>query len=75
MIDVSWQALYWKFLLVDRRTKIQSGERATSMTFLYKAKRGWIGKLLVATPEKWREPGFMLGQLGRISFTSKIMHR
>ncbi|KAI0027293.1 hypothetical protein K488DRAFT_81179 [Vararia minispora EC-137] len=57
-----WQVCYWKFVWVNRRTKIQSGERTTSLTFFLNNKRGWVGKLLVATPPERRAVYYMLGQ-------------
>ncbi|KAI0311146.1 hypothetical protein OF83DRAFT_1177858 [Amylostereum chailletii] len=57
-----WQACYWKFVWVNRRSKIQSGERTTSLTFFLNHKRGWVGRLLVATPPDRRAQYFMLGQ-------------
>jgi hypothetical protein len=59
-----WQALYWKFVLVDRRTKIESGQRTTSFSFLLNDKRGVIGRWLSAIPAGRREATFMFGQLG-----------
>ncbi|KAG6896676.1 hypothetical protein C0992_006749 [Termitomyces sp. T32_za158] len=41
-IYVIWQLLYWKFILVDRRSKIESGERTTSFSYLLNDKRGVI---------------------------------
>jgi len=63
IIYLIWQTLYWKFVLVDRRKKIESGQRTTSFSFLLNDKRGVIGKFLGATPPKQRELYFMLGQL------------
>ncbi|KAG6849635.1 hypothetical protein H0H93_006758 [Arthromyces matolae] len=60
---VIWQLLYWKFILVDRRSKIESGERTTSFSFLLNDKRGIIGKWLAAIPPSYREASFMGGQL------------
>lgn len=57
-----WQVCYWKFVWVNRRTKIQSGERTTSLTFFLNNKRGWVGKLLVATPPERRALYYMMGQ-------------
>ncbi|KAF8076039.1 hypothetical protein FPV67DRAFT_1558595 [Lyophyllum atratum] len=39
-IYMIWQLLYWKFILIDRRNKIESGERTTSFSFLLNDKRG-----------------------------------
>ncbi|KAF9569457.1 hypothetical protein CPC08DRAFT_701944 [Agrocybe pediades] len=57
-----WQILYWKFLLVDRRAKIESGQRTTSFSFLLNDKRGAIGRMLSAVPAPYREASFMAGQ-------------
>ncbi|KXN86321.1 hypothetical protein AN958_10183 [Leucoagaricus sp. SymC.cos] len=63
-IYCSWQLLYWKFVLVDRRAKIDSGQRTTSFSYLLNDKRGVIGKSLTAIPPKYREAFFIGGQLG-----------
>ncbi|KAJ3499431.1 hypothetical protein NLJ89_g10104 [Agrocybe chaxingu] len=57
-----WQLLYWKFLLVDRRAKIESGQRTTSFSFLLNDKRGAIGRILSSIPPQFREASFMGGQ-------------
>ncbi|PPQ66278.1 hypothetical protein CVT26_010962 [Gymnopilus dilepis] len=57
-----WQLLYWKFVLVDRRAKIESGQRTTSFSFLLNDKRGVIGRALSAVPPAYREASFMGGQ-------------
>ncbi|KAK7061395.1 integral to membrane protein [Favolaschia claudopus] len=62
-IYLSWQILYWKFILVDRRQKIESGQRTTSFSFLLNDKRGMIGRMLSSTPPAYREVSFMAGQL------------
>lgn len=62
-IYVSWQLLYWKFVLVDRRHKIESGQRTTSFTWLLSDKRGVIGRALSALPADSRIAAFMFGQL------------
>ncbi|KAJ8483242.1 hypothetical protein ONZ45_g14661 [Pleurotus djamor] len=62
-IYLSWQLLYWKFVLVDRRAKIQSGQRTTSFSFLLNDKRGAIGRALSSVPPAYREAAFMGGQL------------
>jgi len=62
-IYMIWQLLYWKFVLIDRRTKIASGQRTTSFSFLLNDKRGVIGRSLSSVPEQFREPAFMCGQL------------
>ncbi|ELU41817.1 hypothetical protein AG1IA_04137 [Rhizoctonia solani AG-1 IA] len=61
--DLIWQTLYWKFVLVDKRKKIESGQRTTSFSFLLNEKRGAIGKALSSIPAQYRELGFMMGQL------------
>ncbi|OJT13348.1 hypothetical protein TRAPUB_10114 [Trametes pubescens] len=58
-----WQLLYWKYVLIDRRAKVQSGQRITSFTFLLNDKRGAIGRALSRVPPQYREASFMLGQL------------
>ncbi|PAV21114.1 integral to membrane [Pyrrhoderma noxium] len=63
LIYVSWQALYWKFVLVDRRKKIESGERTTSFSWMLNDKRGVIGRMLSRIPRQYRELSFMSGQL------------
>ncbi|KAG6865995.1 hypothetical protein C0991_009667 [Blastosporella zonata] len=62
-IYVIWQLLYWKFILIDRRSKIESGERTTSFSWLLNDKRGVIGKTLSSVPSQYREAFFMFGQL------------
>jgi hypothetical protein len=61
--DCSWQLLYWKFVLVDRRDKIDSGQRTTSFSYLLNDKRSFIGKKLAAIPPNSREAFFLGGQL------------
>ncbi|KAJ7873355.1 hypothetical protein B0H14DRAFT_146196 [Mycena olivaceomarginata] len=63
VIYLSWQLLYWKFVLVDRREKIESGERTTSFSFLLNSKRGVIGRSLSAIPPAYRVMSFLTGQL------------
>ncbi|KAG6901886.1 hypothetical protein C0995_007011 [Termitomyces sp. Mi166 len=63
-IYVIWQLLYWKFILVDRRSKIESGERTTSFSYLLSDKHGIIGKTLSSVSPRYREAFFMGGQLG-----------
>ncbi|KAI0824677.1 hypothetical protein BC628DRAFT_1322058 [Trametes gibbosa] len=58
-----WQLLYWKFVLIDRRAKVESGQRITSFTFLLNDKRSAIGRSLARIPPRYREHSFMLGQL------------
>ncbi|KZP13096.1 hypothetical protein FIBSPDRAFT_921728 [Athelia psychrophila] len=58
-----WQVLYWKLVMHDRRAKIASGQRTTSLSFLLNDKRGNIGRWLSNVPERYRELSFMAGQL------------
>ncbi|KAM5534871.1 hypothetical protein V8D89_011426 [Ganoderma adspersum] len=58
-----WQLLYWKYVLIDRRAKVQSGQRITSFTWLLNDKRGAIGRALAKIPPEQREISFMAGQL------------
>jgi len=58
-----WQMLYWKFVLINRRSKIASGQRTTSFSFLLNDKRGAIGRSLSSVPPQYREAAFMFGQL------------
>ncbi|KAG1715981.1 hypothetical protein ID866_1205 [Astraeus odoratus] len=62
VIYLIWQLLYWKFVLVDRRTKIVSGQRTTSFSWLLNDKRGKIGQLLAKIPPERRVLSFMIGQ-------------
>jgi hypothetical protein len=55
--------LYWKFVLVNRRKKIESGQRATSFLYLLNAKKSIIGSFLSKVPQQHREAAFMGGQL------------
>lgn len=61
-IYLIWQLLYWKFILIDRRPKIESGERTTSFSWLLNDKRGVIGRTLSSVPPRYREHLFMFGQ-------------
>ncbi|KAI6122806.1 hypothetical protein EV401DRAFT_1318071 [Pisolithus croceorrhizus] len=61
-IYLSWQLLYWKFVLIDRKTKISSGQRTTSFSWLLNNKRGKIGQLLSRIAPERRVPYFMIGQ-------------
>lgn len=63
IIYLIWQTLYWKFVLVNKRKKIQSGQRTTSFSFLLNEQRGVIGKMLGGMPPQHREVYFMFGQL------------
>ncbi|CAL1701595.1 unnamed protein product [Somion occarium] len=63
IIYTIWQLLYWKFVLINRRKKIESGQRTTSFSYLLNDKRGIIGRALSTVPIQYREVSFMLGQL------------
>ncbi|KAG8963308.1 hypothetical protein FRC00_006951 [Tulasnella sp. 408] len=58
-----WQGLYWKLVLVDRKAKVESGQRTTSFSYLLNDKRGAIGRMLQSVSAQYRLPGFMFGQL------------
>ncbi|KAI0723006.1 hypothetical protein C8Q76DRAFT_721222 [Earliella scabrosa] len=62
IIYLIWQLLYWKFVLIDRRAKVQSGQRITSFTWMLNDKRGAIGRTLAKIPPQYREVSFMAGQ-------------
>ncbi|KAI0736098.1 hypothetical protein C8Q72DRAFT_791291 [Fomitopsis betulina] len=62
IIYLIWQVLYWKFVFVDRRKKIESGQRTTSLSFLLNDKRGVIGRSLSRVPQQYRTLTFMFGQ-------------
>lgn len=62
-IYIFWQLMYWKFVLVDRRSKIASGQRTTSFSWLLNDKRSAIGRALSTVPPQYREISFMAGQL------------
>ncbi|KAF9268278.1 hypothetical protein L218DRAFT_1073597 [Marasmius fiardii PR-910] len=62
-IYLVWQLLYYKFVLVDRWAKIESGQRTTSFSFLLNEKRGFIGKTLSKIPPEKRILSFIVGQL------------
>ncbi|KAJ4491287.1 hypothetical protein C8J55DRAFT_449720 [Lentinula edodes] len=62
-IYLIWQLLYWKFVFVDRRKKIESGQRTSSMSWLLNSKSSIIGKALSKIPPQGRIPSFMFGQL------------
>ncbi|CCA71797.1 related to Integral membrane protein [Serendipita indica DSM 11827] len=57
-----WQILYWKFVYVDRKVKIESGQRTTSFSYLLADRRGAIGRALSKVPEDYRVASFMFGQ-------------
>jgi len=55
-----------QFVLVDRKEKIESGQRTTSFSFLLNDKRGAIGRILSRIPPNYRLISFMGGQLSRL---------
>jgi hypothetical protein len=61
-----------QFILINRRTKIESGQRTTSFSFLLHDKRGVIGRALATVPAQYREPSFMFGQLRKCTFYAAI---
>ncbi|EIM88150.1 uncharacterized protein STEHIDRAFT_138578 [Stereum hirsutum FP-91666 SS1] len=62
LIYLVWQLLYWRFVYVSRRAKVESGERTTSLSFLLNNKRGLIGRALAAIKPEYRPESFMAGQ-------------
>lgn len=57
-----WQGLYWQFVYIGKKAKVDSGQRVTSFSYLLADKRGAIGKALSSVPEDTRVFSFMLGQ-------------
>jgi hypothetical protein len=62
LIYCIWQGLYWQFVYIGRKSKVDSGQRVTSFSYLLADKRGSIGRALSRVPENWRVFSFMLGQ-------------
>ncbi|WWC69184.1 uncharacterized protein I206_103120 [Kwoniella pini CBS 10737] len=60
---ILWQAAYYKFISLDRKSKIESGQRQNSFRFLLNDKRGPIGKALQGIKPEHRELWFIFGQL------------
>ncbi|GFZ45818.1 hypothetical protein JCM24511_03548 [Saitozyma sp. JCM 24511] len=60
---ILWQAAYYKFISIDRKSKIESGQRANSFQYMLNDKRGPIGKALQGIKPEHREPWFIFGQL------------
>lgn len=60
----------FQFLWIDRRSKIESGQRTTSFSWLLNNKRSAIGKVLSMFPEQYRVEGFMFGQLRTCTLAS-----
>ncbi|ORX33786.1 hypothetical protein BD324DRAFT_638568 [Kockovaella imperatae] len=58
-----WQAAYYKFISVDRKSKIESGQRQSSFHYMLNDKRGPIGKALRGIKPDHRELWFIFGQL------------
>lgn len=56
---LTWQALYYYFVIVARKEKINQG-RATSFTFLINDKRRLIGKIAARCKPERREGYFMV---------------
>ena len=69
---MSFIALYWKFVYVDRREKVESGERKTSLSWLLADQRGGIGRALASVAPERRLPYFMLCQFGVSPSTSSL---
>ncbi|TIA88977.1 hypothetical protein E3P92_03979 [Wallemia ichthyophaga] len=64
MIYLIWQALYWKYILIERRHKIGEGkgQRTTSFSYMLHHNHGLIGRTLSNIAPKWRESAFMFMQ-------------
>ncbi|KAI0301270.1 hypothetical protein BC826DRAFT_988459 [Russula brevipes] len=60
-IYLVWQFLYWKLVYVDRRKKVESGQRTTSLHWMLH-KPGLIGNILSKVKPENRAIFFMLGQ-------------
>ncbi|WRT67406.1 uncharacterized protein IL334_004377 [Kwoniella shivajii] len=60
---ILWQAAYYKFISLDRKSKIESGERQNSFHYMLNDKRGPIGKALQGIRPEHRELWFIFGQL------------
>jgi hypothetical protein len=75
LIDLTWQMLYWKFVLTNRRQKIESGQRITSFVWLLNDKRGLIGRMIASTRPELREPYFMFGQFGTTQSFPSLVER
>jgi len=60
-IYIVWQFLYWKLVYVNRRKKLESGQRTTSLHWMLN-KPGLIRNLLSKVKPENRELYFMLGQ-------------
>lgn len=62
VVYLIWQGLYWRFVLIARKAKIEHGGRITSFTYMLNAKHGAIGKALSGIKPEHRETAFMIGQ-------------
>ncbi|KAH9988113.1 hypothetical protein BJV74DRAFT_773594 [Russula compacta] len=60
-IYLVWQFLYWKLVYVDRRNKIETGQRTTSLYWMLN-KPGLVRNVLSKVKPENRESYFMLGQ-------------
>ncbi|KAK8869577.1 hypothetical protein IAR55_000144 [Kwoniella newhampshirensis] len=60
---ILWQAAYYKFISIDRKSKIESGQRENSFHYMLNDKRGPIGKALQGIRPEHREQWFIFGQL------------
>ncbi|WWD09853.1 hypothetical protein V865_007981 [Kwoniella europaea PYCC6329] len=60
---ILWQATYYKFISLDRKSKIESGQRQNSFQYLLNDKRGPIGKALRGIRPEHRELWFIFCQL------------
>ena len=59
---LGWQLMYYVFITIRRREKIQAG-RPTSFTWLRKSySKVWIGKFVLSLPMALQEPAFMVIQ-------------
>ncbi|MBW0545762.1 hypothetical protein O181_085477 [Austropuccinia psidii MF-1] len=61
-IYITWQTLYYRFVIVARAQKIAQEGRPTSFTYLLNSKTGLISKLLRSVKPEWRANGFMIAQ-------------
>lgn len=56
---------------MDRKTKIVSGQRTTSFSWLLNDKQGKIGRMLTKVSPQRRVPSFMAGQFGMLYFPAR----
>ena len=70
-----WQGLYWQFVYVGRKAKVESGQRVTSLSYLLADRRGAIGRALSKIPEGQRVSVFMIGQFGESSLVGCRVER